>query len=95
MYNTINSFGSKQPDKTHFCCDILLKCEGYVITRMFFFESSPNFIQCDSINNSKSCIAFGASNLPSGLCGRILGNANPIIATEGTCPSPDTIINTH
>jgi len=95
MYDTINSFGNKQPDKTNFCCDMLLKCEVMSSPTECPFLNPPRiFIQCDSINNSKSCIAYGASPLPSGLCGGISGNANPIIATEGTCPSPDTIINT-
>ncbi|SRR6266498_2934278 len=95
MYDTINSFGSKKPDKTHFCCDILLKC-GVISppTECPFLNPLRIFIQYNSINNSKSCITFDASSLLSGLCGGILGNANLINAIEGSCSSSDTIINT-
>jgi hypothetical protein len=87
MYDTINNFAIKQPDKTHFCCDIRLNCGVMTSPAECPFLSPPRiFIQCNSINS--------ASPLPSGLCGGILGNANPIVATIGTCPSSNIIINT-
>ena len=49
MYETINSFGSQQPDKTHFCCDILLKCGVMSSPGECPFLFPPRiFIQCDS-----------------------------------------------
>src|SRR5438128_1723169 len=92
MYDAINAFASKYTDKTNFCCDILLKCE-----LMSSQTQCPNlfppriYTQCDSINNAKFCISYGSSSLPGNVCGGILGNANPINATVGTCPSSDAI----
>src|SRR4051812_27791730 len=95
MYETIKNFSSNLPDKTNFCCDVLLKCGVMTTpTECGFLVTPRKFVQCDTIGNSKSCIAYGASSLPSALCGGILGNANPINATEGTCPSPNTIRKT-
>jgi hypothetical protein len=95
MYDAIKSFAIEQPDKTNICCDILLNCRVMTSPTECPFLNPPRiFIQCNSINSSKSCVAFGSSTSPSGLCGGILGNANPIVATIGTCPSSNIIINT-
>ena len=52
MYDTVNSFGSKQPDKTYFCCDILQKCGVMSSPTECPFLSPPRiFVQCDSISS--------------------------------------------
>src|SRR6266498_810952 len=65
MYDAINNFGSKQPDKTYFCCDVLLRCDVMSTpTECPGFAPPRIFTQCSSIKNSKFCIAYGASPLP-------------------------------
>jgi len=95
MYDTINAFGRKYPDKTNFCCDTLQKCELMPSPILCDNLVSPRiFTQCVTINNAKFCISFGSSSLPGGVCGGILGEANPIDATIGTCPkNSDAIKN--
>src|SRR5438046_76089 len=53
----------------------------------------PGFLLNVIVNNAKFCISYGSSSLPGNVCGGILGNADPINATVGTCPSSDAIKN--
>src|SRR4051794_23560335 len=54
LYDAVNSFGNKQPDKTRFCCNESLKCGVMPSPTECAFLYTPRiFIECDSIYNSK------------------------------------------